>query len=98
VPGQRGGTGVRVDTRLVEPLCRARPVLVAGGLGPTNVAEVVRLLRPWGVDVASGVESAPGIKDGPRMRAFVEEARRAAREVLASTARARDGGPDEEVS
>jgi len=98
VPGQRGGTGVRVDLRLIAPLCRARPVLVAGGLRPENVAEVVRLVRPWGVDVASGVESAPGIKDGAMMRAFVEEARRAAAEVLSSPGRAEEGGRDVDLS
>jgi phosphoribosylanthranilate isomerase len=98
VPGKRGGTGVRVDPRLVEPLCRARRVILAGGLAPENVADAVRAARPWGVDVASGVEAAPGIKDGPKMRAFVEEARRAAREALRGADGSKEGGRDEDVS
>jgi len=81
VPGQRGGTGVRVDLSLVEPLCRVRRVIVAGGLAPANIASVVRACRPWGVDVASGVEASPGVKDSAMIRSFVEEARRAAEDV-----------------
>ncbi|MDI1481276.1 phosphoribosylanthranilate isomerase [Polyangium sp. y55x31] len=90
VPGQKGGTGVRVDAVLVVDLARARRLLLAGGLGPDNVAEAVRVVRPWGVDVASGVESAPGVKDERKMRAFVHEARRAAQEA----AEAADGADD----
>lgn len=90
VPGQKGGTGVRVDAALVVELARARRLLLAGGLGPDNVAEAVRVVRPWGVDVASGVESAPGVKDERKMRAFVHEARRAAQEA----AGAADGADD----
>ncbi|TKD10390.1 phosphoribosylanthranilate isomerase [Polyangium fumosum] len=90
VPGQQGGTGVRVDPALVVELARARRVLLAGGLGPDNVAEAVRVVRPWGVDVASGVESAPGIKDERKMRVFVSEARRAAQEA----ARTADGADE----
>jgi phosphoribosylanthranilate isomerase len=82
VAGQHGGTGVRIDPRLVAPLARERSVILAGGLRPENVAEAVRQVRPRGVDVASGVESAPGIKDEWMMQEFVQEARRAAREVL----------------
>ncbi|MDI3284363.1 phosphoribosylanthranilate isomerase [Polyangium sp. 15x6] len=90
VPGQKGGTGVRVDPALVVELARARRLLLAGGLGPDNVAEAVRVVRPWGVDVASGVEYAPGVKDERKMRAFVHEARRAAQEA----AGAADGADD----
>jgi len=81
VVGQRGGTGVRIDPALVAPLARERPMLLAGGLGPENVADAIRHVVPRGVDVASGVEVLPGIKDEGMMRRFVEEARRAAREV-----------------
>ncbi|MDI1429443.1 phosphoribosylanthranilate isomerase [Polyangium sorediatum] len=90
VPGQQGGTGVRVDPALVVELARTRRLLLAGGLGPDNVAEAVRVVRPWGVDVASGVESAPGIKDERKMRVFVSEARRAAQEA----ARTADGADE----
>ena len=70
-----GGTGHRVDVTLVAPLGRRRPLLLAGGLGPENVAEAIAAVRPWGVDTASGVESAPGIKDHARLAAFVAAAR-----------------------
>lgn len=82
VAGQRGGTGVRIDPDLVAPLARLRPILLAGGLRPENVAEAVRHVQPRGVDVASGVETSPGFKDEGMMREFVMEARRAAQEVF----------------
>lgn len=78
VAGALGGTGRAVDPALVTPLARARPILLAGGLAPENVAAAIAAIRPWGVDVASGVERAPGRKDLDRVAAFVREARRAA--------------------
>ncbi|MBZ4418316.1 phosphoribosylanthranilate isomerase [Myxococcus sp. RHSTA-1-4] len=74
-PGYGGG-GVGFDWSLVAQLSGSGvPVLVAGGLKPSNVAEAVRATRPYGVDVASGVESAPGIKDLDAVRAFVRLAK-----------------------
>ncbi len=74
-PGYGGG-GVGFDWSLVASLSGCGvPVLVAGGLKPANVAEAVRATRPYGVDVASGVESAPGIKDLDAVRAFVRLAK-----------------------
>ncbi|UQA55205.1 phosphoribosylanthranilate isomerase [Polyangium aurulentum] len=77
VEGQLGGTGVRVDPALVQPLAATRRVMLAGGLKPGNVADAVRAVGPWGVDTASGVESAPGIKDPDRVAAFIAAAREA---------------------
>ncbi|ATB50194.1 phosphoribosylanthranilate isomerase [Corallococcus macrosporus] len=74
-PGYGGG-GVGFDWSLVAGLSGSGvPVLVAGGLKPSNVAQAVRATRPYGVDVASGVESAPGIKDVEAVRAFVRAAK-----------------------
>ncbi|GMT97462.1 phosphoribosylanthranilate isomerase [Corallococcus caeni] len=74
-PGYGGG-GVTFDWSLVKQLADCGlPVLVAGGLKPSNVAEAVRATRPYGVDVASGVESSPGIKDLDAVRAFVRTVR-----------------------
>ena len=78
VKGALGGTGRAVDPALVAPLARRRPVLLAGGLGPGNVADAVRVVAPWGVDVASGVETRPGQKDVEKMRRFLDAARTAA--------------------
>jgi phosphoribosylanthranilate isomerase len=76
VEGALGGTGRTVDFTLAAELSRARPILLAGGLTPKNVAEAARAVRPWGVDVASGVERSPGVKDLEAVKAFVENARR----------------------
>jgi len=74
-PGYGGG-GVGFDWSLVARLADAGvPVLVAGGLNPSNVQEAVRATRPYGVDVASGVEVSPGIKDADAVRAFVRAAK-----------------------
>jgi len=74
--GAPGGSGATFDwTRLPHDL--DKPMLLAGGLGPDNVFDAITTALPWGVDVSSGIESEPGIKDGERMRHFVEEVRRA---------------------
>jgi phosphoribosylanthranilate isomerase len=81
VPGQLGGTGRAIDWPLVEPLARARPLILAGGLTPENVARAVSVVQPWGVDVASGVElgSDPRRKDAEKLQRFVAAARAASR-------------------
>jgi phosphoribosylanthranilate isomerase len=76
-PARRGGTGMRVDWARAEPLARRRRVVLAGGLSPENVDTAVELVGPWGVDVSSGVESAPGVKDPARVTAFLARARAA---------------------
>ena len=75
VPGSLGGTGHTFDWELVVGLARRRKLVLAGGLTPDNVAAAVTRVRPWCVDVASGVESAPGVKDLERVRAFLDAAR-----------------------
>ena len=71
-PVKHGGTGRTVDWARAALVARARPVVLAGGLTPANVAEAIRVVRPYGVDVASGIEVSPGVKDPGRMRMFVE--------------------------
>lgn len=71
VGGVSGGTGQVFDWRLVVDLAAQRQLIVAGGLTPQNVASAVRALSPFGVDVASGVEKAPGIKDDELLAAFM---------------------------
>ena len=75
--GSLGGTGRTFDWKLVKGLASRRRLVLAGGLTPANVAEAVATVRPWCVDVASGVESAPGVKDMEKVRAFVEATRAA---------------------
>jgi len=77
VPGQYGGTGKQCNWDLaIAAKAHGRPLILAGGLTPDNVAEAVRRVRPYAVDTSSGVESAPGQKDAGKMRAFVAAAKR----------------------
>ena len=75
VPDTIGGTGKTWDWTLAESLARRYPVIVSGGLRPENVGAAIRQLRPWGVDVASGVELQPGVKDLARLEWFVRVVR-----------------------
>ena len=77
--GSVSGSGRRPSWARAAMLARRAEVVLAGGLDPGNVGDAVRRVRPWGVDVSSGVESARGIKDSARVSAFVRAARLAAR-------------------
>jgi phosphoribosylanthranilate isomerase len=84
VKGMYGGTGQTVPWHVLRNEYRHGewpPLILAGGLGPENVAEAIAIVRPWGVDVASGVESSPGVKDVERVARFILEARRAFAEL-----------------
>jgi phosphoribosylanthranilate isomerase len=71
-PDRRGGTGRTVDWTAAASIAAARQTLLAGGLTPDNVADAIARVRPFGVDVSSGVEQSPGIKDRARLRALFE--------------------------
>lgn len=77
----RGGTGKTFDWKraqsFVPGLVKNTRVIIAGGLSPENVAQAIAMLNPWGVDVCTGVEKSPGLKDATKVRAFVEAARSA---------------------
>jgi len=75
VKGLYGGSGVTADWSGAAELAQRYPLLLAGGLTPENVAEAVGRVKPWGVDVASGVESTPGKKDPSKMKMFVKAIR-----------------------
>jgi phosphoribosylanthranilate isomerase len=70
-----GGSGVRADESLAATLAQQYRLLLAGGLTPENVAGAIRKVKPWGVDVASGVEARPGRKDHDKVRAFIDAVR-----------------------
>lgn len=77
-PGKVGGTGERFDwTLAAQAQALGRPIFLAGGLTPENVASAISQVRPYGVDVSSGVEAAPGRKDHEKIRRFIEAARNA---------------------
>ncbi len=78
VPGQHGGTGQKAPWDLLASFQPGVPVILAGGLTPENVAEAVRVVRPYAVDVASGVERSPGHKDPDKVRHFIAQAKEAA--------------------
>jgi len=76
-PGRTGGTGRTFDWSIVEKRTWPLPVILAGGLRPSNVFDAITKVRPAAVDVSSGVEHSPGVKDRPGLRRFFEEVRRA---------------------
>jgi len=75
IEGAYGGAGKTGNWRLACHLAAQAPILLAGGLNPDNVAAAIRAVRPWGVDVASGVESSPGVKAPSKISAFISAAR-----------------------
>ncbi len=77
-PVKHGGTGKTVDWKRAHVVAQTRRVILAGGLTPFNVRSAIEQVRPFAVDVASGVESSPGIKDHGLLRAFITAARETA--------------------
>jgi phosphoribosylanthranilate isomerase len=71
-PVRRGGTGQTIDWTTASQAAARRPVFLSGGLNPANIAEAITRVHPYGVDLSSGVESAPGVKDPARLRALFE--------------------------
>jgi phosphoribosylanthranilate isomerase len=76
VPGMHGGTGQTAPWQLLADFRPGVPLILAGGLTPDNVADAIRIVRPYAVDVASGVESKPGVKDPDKIRRFIDAVRR----------------------
>jgi phosphoribosylanthranilate isomerase len=76
-PVRRGGTGTAVDWTRAAAIARQRRIVLAGGLTPDNVSEAIALVRPYGIDVSSGVEESPGIKDLGKVSRFLATAREA---------------------
>lgn len=80
--GRLSGAGEPVDWKRAVRFARRGQMTLAGGLNPTNVAEALRIVRPFGVDVSSGVESTPGVKDVGRIRDFIETVRQIEKETV----------------
>ena len=85
-----GGHGRAFDWTLLSRIERKKPIMLSGGLTPENVADAIRVVRPDAVDVSSGVESAPGVKDASKIKAFVAAARKAANALDAMRERRRE--------
>jgi len=79
--GQYGGSGMTGNWHLARTAAQSHRIILAGGLTPENVGEAIRIVRPYAVDVASGVESRPGKKDPAKLQAFFDEVARASREI-----------------
>jgi phosphoribosylanthranilate isomerase len=82
-----GGYGRQFDWSLIAEIKRRRPIMLSGGLDPDNVASALGIVRPDGVDVSSGVERAPGVKDPVKIRAFIDAARAASASLAGSRER-----------
>jgi phosphoribosylanthranilate isomerase len=98
-PVRRGGTGSTIDWASASTVASARRVVLAGGLTPENVGEAIARVKPFGIDVSSGVESSPGIKDRGRLEALFEAVaaeRHSLRSWAAPAARASGGGTSRE--
>jgi phosphoribosylanthranilate isomerase len=78
--GSYGGTGKTGNWQAAARLAQIHPILLAGGLNPGNVRQAVHSVHPWGVDVASGVETSPGRKDIEKVREFIQIAKQAEKE------------------
>jgi len=74
-PITRGGTGRTIDWTIAAGLARRRPIILSGGLNADNVSAAIEVVRPYAIDVSSGVEAAPGVKDADRLRALFAAAR-----------------------
>ena len=84
--GQYGGTGQTTDWDFARRAAATHRIILSGGLKVENVAEAIRIVKPYAVDVASGVESKPGKKDHARMKEFIEEVRRAEQQLESAAA------------
>ena len=94
VDAPRAGSGEVFDWELARSLPADRHILLAGGLNPDNVADAIEAVKPWGVDVASGVERDPGRKDPSALRRFIQNAKHAGGETVTGEP---DSGPTEET-
>jgi phosphoribosylanthranilate isomerase len=88
IDGANPGSGELFDWRLAEGVVDPTRLIVSGGLRPENVGAAIEHLHPWGVDVASGVEASPGVKDPGKLRAFIAAAHASARVVAATAGQA----------
>jgi len=82
VDGRNPGSGEPYDRSLLQEFPRGVRMILSGGLDPANVTDAIHEVRPWGVDVSTGVEAAPGVKDALKVRTFITNARRAAAESV----------------